>query len=190
MFLLSRKRVLVSVGSSGIGLATAQIASLEGAAVTVASRSRSKLDSAAQAIGSGAVASELDTGDDEAVVRFFSDHEPFDHIIVSAAQTASGPVRGFPLDEARRAMESKFWGAYRVARAARGSMRAVRSPSCRLSSACALSPGPCSKARSTRPWKRWRAVLLSNSRRCGSPGKRAFYRSSRWNASRDKRDRP
>ena len=62
---------------------------------------------------------ELDTGDDAAVVRFFADREPFDHIVISAAQTSSGPVRGLSLDDARRAMESKFWGAYRVARAAR-----------------------------------------------------------------------
>ena len=78
-----------------------------------------KLKAAVQAIGHDATAAELDTGDDAAVIRFFADHEPFDHIVISAAQTSSGPVRGLSLDDARRAMDSKFWGAYRVARAAR-----------------------------------------------------------------------
>ncbi|MCW6509235.1 SDR family oxidoreductase [Lichenifustis flavocetrariae] len=119
MSLLSNKQFLVVGGSSGIGLATAQFAAAQGARVTVASRSRDKLDAAVQAIGHDATAAELDTGDDAAVVRFFADREPFDHIVISAAQTASGPVRGLSLDDARRAMESKFWGAYRVARAAR-----------------------------------------------------------------------
>ncbi|MGO4468972.1 SDR family oxidoreductase, partial [Pseudoduganella sp. RAF53_2] len=39
--------------------------------------------------------------------------------VVSAAQTASGPVKQLALVDAYAAMNSKFWGAYRVARAAR-----------------------------------------------------------------------
>lgn len=119
MSTLANSRVLVVGGSSGIGLATAQMAGAEGAEVTIASRSRHKLDRAVALIQGDAKAVELDTGDEEVVGRFFADREPFDHVVVSAAQTPSGPVRGLSLDEARRAMESKFWGAYRVARAAR-----------------------------------------------------------------------
>src|SRR6202044_1381284 len=33
--------------------------------------------------------------------------------------TPSGPVRGLSLADAQQAMDSKFWGAYRVARAAK-----------------------------------------------------------------------
>ena len=43
----------------------------------------------------------------------------FDHVVVSAAQTPTGPVRGLALADAYAAMDSKFWGAYRVARAVR-----------------------------------------------------------------------
>jgi NAD(P)-dependent dehydrogenase (short-subunit alcohol dehydrogenase family) len=53
-----------------------------------------------------------------AIEAFFSAHAAWDHVVVSAAQTASGPVRTLPLADATAAMESKFWGAYRVARAA------------------------------------------------------------------------
>jgi len=62
---------------------------------------------------------ELDTADAAAVDGFFAAQHAFDHVVISAAQTPSGPVRQLPLDDAYRAMDSKFWGAYRVARAAK-----------------------------------------------------------------------
>jgi NAD(P)-dependent dehydrogenase (short-subunit alcohol dehydrogenase family) len=116
---LNHARVLVVGGSSGIGLATAAAASDAGAAVTIVSRSQTKLESAVNALGKAARAVALDTGDVAAVERFFSDEAPWDHIVVSAAQTPSGPVRSLGLADAKIAMESKFWGAYHVARAAK-----------------------------------------------------------------------
>ena len=116
---LNHARVLVVGGSSGIGLATAAAAAEAGAAVTIASRSQTKLESAVNTLGKTARAVALDTGDVAAVERFFADEAPWDHIVVSAAQTPSGPVRSLSLADAKIAMESKFWGAYRVARAAK-----------------------------------------------------------------------
>lgn len=116
---LNHARVLVVGGSSGIGLAIAAAAAEAGAAVTIASRSQTKLDSAVNTLGKTARAVALDTGDVAAVERFFADEAPWDHIVVSAAQTPSGPVRSLSLADAKIAMESKFWGAYRVARAAK-----------------------------------------------------------------------
>jgi NAD(P)-dependent dehydrogenase (short-subunit alcohol dehydrogenase family) len=114
---LNHARVLVVGGNSGIGLATAAAAAEAGAAVTIASRSQTKLESALAKLSKTARAVLLDTGDAGAVERFFADEAPWDHIIVSAAQTPSGPVRSLSLADAKIAMESKFWGAYRVARA-------------------------------------------------------------------------
>jgi NAD(P)-dependent dehydrogenase (short-subunit alcohol dehydrogenase family) len=116
---LNHARVLVVGGSSGIGLATAAAAAEAGAAVTIASRSLTKLESAVSTLGKTARAVALDTGDVAAVERLFADEAPWDHIVVSAAQTPSGPVRGLSLADAKIAMESKFWGAYHVARAAK-----------------------------------------------------------------------
>jgi NAD(P)-dependent dehydrogenase (short-subunit alcohol dehydrogenase family) len=113
------KRFLVVGGSSGIGLATAVQAAKAGATVTIASRSQARLDAALATIGHDARAVILDTGDEAAVERFFSEEAPWDHIVVSAAQTPTGPVRTLDLADAKIAMESKFWGAYRIARAAR-----------------------------------------------------------------------
>jgi NAD(P)-dependent dehydrogenase (short-subunit alcohol dehydrogenase family) len=119
---LSNQRVLVVGGSSGIGFAVAQSALLAGAKVTIASRSAAKLAAARQSLGNVSSAI-IDTADEIAIEAFFRESEPWDHIVISAAQTPSGPVRKLPLDDAKTAMESKFWGAYRVARAARISER-------------------------------------------------------------------
>ncbi|MBB5190187.1 NAD(P)-dependent dehydrogenase (short-subunit alcohol dehydrogenase family) [Silvimonas terrae] len=114
-----QQRVLVIGGSSGIGFVVAQSFVEAGASVTIASRSADKLDKAAQEIGGQVAVAALDTGDNAAVERFFADTAPWDHIVISAAQTPSGPARALALEDAYRAMDSKFWGAYRIARAAR-----------------------------------------------------------------------
>src|SRR5271155_3151262 len=116
---LTQARVLVFGGSSGIGLATAAAMAEAGASVTIASRSQAKLNASLTQLGGNVRAVVLDTGETAAIEQFFTDGEPWDHIIVSAAQTPTGPVRGLDLADAKAAMESKFWGAYHVARVAR-----------------------------------------------------------------------
>lgn len=116
---LSDQRFLVVGGSSGIGLAAARAALDAGAQVTIASRSRQKLDAARNDLSNRIDTALLDTTDDASTDRFFNETGVWDHIAVSAAQTPTGPVRGLALADARAAMDSKFWGAYRVARAAK-----------------------------------------------------------------------
>jgi NAD(P)-dependent dehydrogenase (short-subunit alcohol dehydrogenase family) len=112
-------RFLVIGGSSGIGLAVATAAASAGAAVTIASRSQARLDSALAELGGAAKGRQLDTTDHAAVEAFFAGEEAWDHVAVSAAQTTSGPVRKLSLSEAHATMDSKFWGAYHVARSAK-----------------------------------------------------------------------
>jgi NAD(P)-dependent dehydrogenase (short-subunit alcohol dehydrogenase family) len=116
---LANTQVLVIGGSSGIGLATAVAAGEAGASVTIASRSRVTLDTALGSIRGTGRAVVLDTRDQSELERFFMAEGPWDHVVVSAAQTPTGPVRTLGLADANAAMESKFWGAYRVARAAK-----------------------------------------------------------------------
>jgi NAD(P)-dependent dehydrogenase (short-subunit alcohol dehydrogenase family) len=116
---LAGMRVLVVGGSSGIGLGIARGALAAGAAVTIASRSQEKLTAAREAGGAALRTAVLDTADEAGIESFFAAEAPFDHVVVSSAETPFGPVRKLALDDARRAMESKFWGAYRIARAAR-----------------------------------------------------------------------
>ncbi|CAN7754573.1 SDR family oxidoreductase [Caballeronia sp. LjRoot31] len=85
--------------------------------VTIASRSQEKLDAVAADIGAHGRTAVIDTTDEASVEAFFAKAGRFDHVVISAAQTPGGPVRELALSDAYAAMNSKFWGAYRVARA-------------------------------------------------------------------------
>jgi NAD(P)-dependent dehydrogenase (short-subunit alcohol dehydrogenase family) len=109
------QKVLVIGASSGIGRAAAQAFAQAGGRVTAASRGGAKLEAAAAEIGASPVA--LNILDEGAVEQFFAQAEAFDHVVISAAATRTGSVADLPLNDAYAAMDSKFWGAYRVARA-------------------------------------------------------------------------
>src|ERR1700742_1395360 len=113
---LAGKKVVVVGGSSGIGLSTAELARREGADVIIASRSAAKLDPVAERLN--AIAIPTDVTDDKSVANLFKSCGPVDHVVVTAAQLKSGPFRTVPLEDVKSTMEGKFWGAWRVARAA------------------------------------------------------------------------
>lgn len=114
---LSGQSVLVVGAGGGIGRATLEAFAHQGAIVTAVGRPSESLSAAAAAVG--VAAAPLDFLDNDAVERFFASSGPFNHVVIPAASTKSGSVAKFDLDAAKAAMESKFWGAYRVARAAK-----------------------------------------------------------------------
>jgi NAD(P)-dependent dehydrogenase (short-subunit alcohol dehydrogenase family) len=109
-------KLLVVGGSSGIGLATAALATQAGGDVTIVSRSLERLKNAQLALPAKVSAKTLDITNVSEVQRFFGDGHEWDHIVVAGSATNVGPVRTFPLEDAHTAMASKFWGAYHVAR--------------------------------------------------------------------------
>jgi NAD(P)-dependent dehydrogenase (short-subunit alcohol dehydrogenase family) len=116
---LDNRRILVIGGSSGIGLAIAAATADAGASVTIASRNQEKLTAVAGKLSGAVHIAVLDTDDNGLLERFFERPMTWDHVVVSAAQTKVGSVGSLSLTDAKAAMESKFWGAYRVARVAR-----------------------------------------------------------------------
>jgi NAD(P)-dependent dehydrogenase (short-subunit alcohol dehydrogenase family) len=114
--LLAGKKVVVVGGSSGIGLATAELAKSEGAEVTIASRSAEKLNAAAAKLGATAIPTDVTS--DGSVASLFQTCGRIDHVIVTAAHLRTGPFKTVSMDDVRATMEGKFWGAWRVARAA------------------------------------------------------------------------
>lgn len=114
---LAGQHVLVVGGSSGIGQAVAAMAARHGASVTIAGRDAARLAEAVATVGGEGAA--LDMLDEAAVEAFFASREPFDHVIVTAAQLRSGPIRDLPLADAKATFDSKFWGSYLIARHAK-----------------------------------------------------------------------
>lgn len=113
---LAGKKVVVVGGSSGIGLATAELAKKEGAEVVIASRNAERLKAVADKGGSTAIPADVTS--DESVANLFRKCGPVDHVVVTAAQLRTGPFKTVSMDDVRATMESKFWGAWRIARAA------------------------------------------------------------------------
>jgi len=114
--LLAGKKIVVVGGSSGIGLATAELAKAQGADVIVASRSADKVKAAAAKVGATGIVA--DVTNDDSVVNLFKTCGQVDHVVVSAAQLKSGPFKTVSMEDVRSTLEGKFWGAWRVARAA------------------------------------------------------------------------
>ena len=110
------KKVVVVGGSSGIGYATAAMAKAEGAAVTIASRPGGRLEAAGKSLGVKAIAADVTS--DEAIENLFRATGPVDHVVVTAAQLRTAPIKQLSMEDARATMECKFWGAWRVARSA------------------------------------------------------------------------
>lgn len=115
---LRDKRVLVIGGSSGIGLAVARAALVEGARVTIASSNPERLDQAVARLGGGDGAC-LDVTDEAGVQAFFAGSGTFDHIAFTAADWAQVDHRPFAdidLAAAATLFDVRFWGAVAVAK--------------------------------------------------------------------------
>jgi NAD(P)-dependent dehydrogenase (short-subunit alcohol dehydrogenase family) len=111
---LAGKKIVVVGGSSGIGLATAELAKQDGAEVVIASRSADKLNAAAGKLGVTAV--QTDVTSDDSVGSLFRQTGAVDHVVVTAAQLKTGPFKTVATDDVRATLEGKFWGAWRCAR--------------------------------------------------------------------------
>ena len=53
---------------------------------------------------------------DASVEALFKACGRVDHVVVTAAQLRSGPIKTLSIEDAKATLESKFWGAWRVAR--------------------------------------------------------------------------
>lgn len=125
---LHDKRVVVLGGTSGIGLAVAQIALDEGASVVVASDHRASVDRAQTqlhpASPSRVLARHLDVTSEDAVKEFFSDIDPFDHLVFTSGENLPlGPLVTTNLTRARSRFEIRYWGAVASVKYGVGSVR-------------------------------------------------------------------
>lgn len=115
---LRDKRVVITGGGTGIGLATGQLAAERGASVLLLGRRESKLRQAVQTIGPAASYQVLDVTDADAMTRVFGSIGRIDHLVTCAAGITIGPFAELPEAAFRDFFEVKFWGQYRAIRAA------------------------------------------------------------------------
>jgi NAD(P)-dependent dehydrogenase (short-subunit alcohol dehydrogenase family) len=118
--MLEGKTVLVAGGSSGIGLAVAALAHKNGARVIVASRrAPQECRRLAELVGPGVETHALDITSDGSAAALFQAVRAIDHLVVAVRpDTHASLFLETEIASAKRAFDTKFWGAYRLARAA------------------------------------------------------------------------
>ena len=112
---LTEQRVAIVGGSSGMGLATAQAAARDGAAVTVVSSSPERVDAAVAELPEGCDGAVLDVRDEDAVAALFERVGELDHLVLTAGDAFTPrPLTEVSLAEARAVLDVRFWGAVAV----------------------------------------------------------------------------
>ena len=121
---LEGKRIIVLGGSSGIGLAVAQAAACEGAAVVIASSRRARVDEALKTLPKDAEGHALDLAHEPAVRAFFARLGSFDHLVFTAGESLRlDHLASMDVEAARRFFGLRYWGAYLAAKYGSGSIR-------------------------------------------------------------------
>ena len=106
------KRVVVVGGSSGVGLAVAEKAALQGAEVIIVSSSAGRVQEAIQSIEGNVRGEVVDVSDEKAVEGFFTNLGVFDHLVFTAGDSLQlHELADTDLKQARSAFELRYWSA-------------------------------------------------------------------------------
>ncbi|MEM9140310.1 MAG: short-chain dehydrogenase/reductase [Pseudomonadota bacterium] len=106
---LNGKKVVVTGGSKGIGLATAHAFAAEGANVVISARSADALNDAAKDI-SGATVLATDLSTDAGREALFAAHGDADILVNNAGAIPAGDIETVTLESWREGWELKVWG--------------------------------------------------------------------------------
>jgi NAD(P)-dependent dehydrogenase (short-subunit alcohol dehydrogenase family) len=106
--------VVVIGGSSGIGLATARLASEAGADVTIAGRDKDRLATALESLDGNARGVSVDVADETAVRDLFDSFDHVDHVATLAGTHVSGALVDVDTDVLRGPVDNRFWGPIHI----------------------------------------------------------------------------
>jgi NAD(P)-dependent dehydrogenase (short-subunit alcohol dehydrogenase family) len=107
-----KKRVVIVGGSSGIGLAVAEKAALQGAEIVIVSSNAERVHAATKSIGGDIRGEAVDVYDEKAVERFFTKIGAFDHLVFTAGDSLQlHELADTDLKQARHAFELRYWSA-------------------------------------------------------------------------------
>jgi NAD(P)-dependent dehydrogenase (short-subunit alcohol dehydrogenase family) len=112
---LDGQKIVVIGGSSGMGLATARAAALNGAKVTIASSRQERVDAALSELPEGCAGTALDVRDESQVAALFEGVGDLAHVVFTAGDSFT-PRRlaDVGLSNARAVLDVRFWGAVTV----------------------------------------------------------------------------
>ncbi|WP_090024927.1 SDR family oxidoreductase [Chryseobacterium oleae] len=114
---LAGKKVVVLGGTSGIGLAASLLASENGASVVVVSSTQKKVDEALSALPPGSTGFTADLGDEKQTELLLKKIGEFDHLIFTAGDRLSfNKLSELNIDEAKKSINLRFWGAIMAAK--------------------------------------------------------------------------
>lgn len=117
MSALKNKRIAVVGAGSGIGKAIAVEAAHQGAELILSSRSKDKLENVADLIKDATVIP-VDMTDANLVEQWSQALPEIDHLVISASSAAHGRFADLEEDAVRAMFDAKFFGPYRIAKAA------------------------------------------------------------------------
>lgn len=121
---LQDKRVVIIGGTSGIGLAIAEAVARDGGTPIVVSSRAERVEAALATLGAGAEGHVADIRDEAAVAALFERIGGFDHLAFTAGESLKlGPIADMTLAEARAFFNTRYWGAYTVAKHGAPSIR-------------------------------------------------------------------
>jgi NAD(P)-dependent dehydrogenase (short-subunit alcohol dehydrogenase family) len=107
---LSRERVVVLGGSSGIGLAVAQQVVAQGASVVIASSNEDRVKQTVAMLDGKAEGYTLDLFNERDIQSFFQKIGDFDHLVFTAGDTLQlNVLAATNLTKARHAFELRYW---------------------------------------------------------------------------------
>ena len=121
---LANQTIVVLGGSSGIGLATAAAASVQGAKVVITGRSSERLAAAGASLNAAVRTVELDAADEAGTRALFDSLETLDHVFITAGELVLDGKLEPQTDVLRPALDTRFWGALFAAKYAATKMRA------------------------------------------------------------------
>ncbi len=109
------KRLVVIGGTSGIGLATAQIAAQQNIQLIITGLNPVD-DTIKQTLPINTEFYQLDIANEEAVKKFFAEIDEFDYLTTPGSMVPKGPFLTMETNIAKNGFDSKFWGQYYAAK--------------------------------------------------------------------------
>lgn len=112
---LAGKTIVVIGGSSGMGLATARVAALDGAHVTIASSRRDRIDAALRDLPDGCAGKVVDVRQEAQVEALVDSVGELDHVVFTAGDAFTPrSLTDAALNDAHAIFDVRFWGAVTV----------------------------------------------------------------------------